>query len=135
MDLHTVVGTAIRNKLLANSSIVNDVDDVFQFTAPGLANMPYMTFSWSSGGLLNNTPKETFDTQFLVTAIAETQVEARRLAGYIEDSLKNEYVDYPDGWDSWAKVTYIMPFMDLTNLQNIQFWRVGGFYRFRGIQE
>lgn len=135
MDALTIVGTAIRSALLANSSIVTQVNDrVWQMIAPGGAVTPYILFYWQGGGEVNSNPRETFDIVFLVAAVAETQVKAREIAGYINTSLKNQLVEYPDGYSSWSPVTETDPYLDVSNVQNRQYWIAGAIYRFRGIR-
>ena len=135
MDILTVVGTAIRSTLLNNQNIENAVDGrIWQQIAPGGAPTPYILFYWDGGGELNSTPRETFDMVFAVCAVAETQTKARELAGYIQDSLKNQMVDYPDGYSSWSTVTETDPYMEVSNVQNRQYWTAGAIYRFRGIK-
>lgn len=135
MDALTVVGTAIRSTLLANSNVRSNVDDrVWQMVAPGGAPTPYILFYWQGGGELNDTPRETFNIVYLVCGVAETQVKARELAGYIKASLKNQLVDYPDGYSSWSPVTELDPYLDVSNVQNRQYWIAGAVYRFRGIK-
>lgn len=135
MDAMTIVGTAIRSSLLANSALVGQVSDrIWQMVAPGGAPTPYVLFYWMGGGELNSTQHETFDMIYLVAAVADTQVKARELAGYISTTLKNQPVTYPDGYSVWSVVTEQDPYMDVSNIQNRQYWIAGAVYRFRGIK-
>lgn len=135
MDALTIVGTAIRSTLLDNSNIATQVNDrIWQMIAPGGAATPYILFYWQGGGEENNTPRETFDIVFLVAAVADTQVKAREIAGYINTALKNQLVEYPDGYSSWSPVTETDPYLDVSNVQNRQYWIAGAIYRFRGIR-
>ena len=82
----------------------------------------------------NALQHETFDMIYLVAAVADTQVKARELAGYISTTLKNQSVTYPDGYSVWSVVTEQDPYMDVSNIQNRQYWIAGAVYRFRGIK-
>ncbi len=138
MDITKLVGTAIRWRLSNTADILallTSADRIQSMTVPGTVAMPYITYSLASGGYLNNTPKDAFDAEFLITAIAQTQPDAQRLSELINEALHRQDVNYPLGWKNWARVNQTLPFIDLQTLQNVQFWRVGGFYRFRGIEE
>lgn len=135
MDAMTVVGTAIKSSLLTNPNIAGMVGDrLWQMIAPGGAPTPYILFYWMGGGELNNTQHEAFDIVYLVCGVADTQVQARQLAGYISDTLKNMGVVYPDDYSSWSVVTEQDPYLDVSNVQNRQYWLAGAVYRFRGIK-
>jgi hypothetical protein len=135
MDILTVVGTGIRSTLLANANIAMQVNDrVWQMVAPGGAELPYILFYWQGGGELNSTQRETFDLVFLVAAVAETQVKAREIASYIQTALKNQEVLFPDGYSAWSPVRETDPYLDVSNVQNRQYWIAGAVYRFRGIK-
>lgn len=135
MDAMTIVGTAIRSALLSNSDIATKVgQNIWQMIAPGETPTPYILFYWMGGGEMNSTPRETFDIVYLVAAVADTQPKAREIAGYISTVLKNNEVAYPDGYSTWSVVTEQDPYLDVSNVQNRQYWIAGAVYRFRGIK-
>ena len=99
------------------------------------AAAPYIIFNYYTGGEDNTTPKNSFDTEWLITAVAETQVQARLMAGYLQDVFKNQEIAYSDGYIPYTVVTEVMPFIAVTDVQQKQYWREGAVYRFRAVEQ
>ena len=136
MDLHTIVGTAIRSSLLANSGVTTLVDGrIYQVAAPARTPLPYVLFWWNGGGYINNSPKNPFNTVFIITGVANNASTAQLISTAIADALVGQDPNFPSPYKSWSPVTIEEPFHDMSSVQNEQYWRFGSVYRFRGLKD
>lgn len=133
MDIHAVVGKAIRSALLANTDVTNLVGTrIFQLAAPANTPLPYITFWWTGGGFINDNPKRAFDTVFNIVGVSAYAGQAQTISTAIYETLVGTIPTFDGDWKAWAAVTVLDGFHDMSSVQNEQYWRFGAQYRFRG---
>jgi hypothetical protein len=136
MDLHKIVGTAIRSSLLANSNVTALVDGkIYQVAAPPTIQLPYITFWWTGGGYINTDPKQPFNTIFTIVGNATNAGTAQAISEAIANALVGQDPGFPSPWKSWSPITIEDMFHEVINVQNEQYYRYGAVYRFRGLIE
>ena len=138
-DLITVGATGIRTQLLSNPQIAAAVLSsagnqykIFLRAAPGNVDVPYILLVHIWGGDTNQTPRETFDMLWRVSVVTSELPDGEDLAALVRDQLFRQKLPYPDGWTDYAGVTFTGPYMELKDLQNVQFWEIGTYLRLRG---
>lgn len=132
MNLISVGVEGIRSILLANATIVANVSTkIFRNAAPGNSLVPYIIIIHLSGGEQNLAPSRSFDMTFRVEGVSPDQVIAETLANEIEKSLTGMTPAFLDGWIAWTPITGLMPHEEVTNVQNIPYYRQGSQYRIR----
>lgn len=131
MDGQTAVDTAVFNKFAASEDL--DGIEMHKNQSPPILQtaFPYILVEYMRGGLLNDSPHDVIDTSLLITAVSKNLTQAKEVAAYIEEALKNQVLTYPDGWVSWMTVRQTDFFSKSINIQNDQYHKVGAIYRFR----
>ena len=96
-DLITVGATGIRAKLLENSQLADIVLDaasglhkIFLYAAPGNLDVPYINMVHIWGGDKNETPRETFDMLWRVSAVVTDVPDGEDIASLIRGQLHRQ---------------------------------------------
>ncbi len=127
-------GSAIFTRLAANSSIISELGGtvIFERFVPTGQTKPYVIFFESSGGDVNETPRDTRNLVVTVKAVSGSNLQAKRLAAYIRTSLHGaeESMSAGSGWEIYrSQLTVNIEYPVLIDTK--QEYHAGGVYRIR----
>lgn len=115
-----------------NVSTLTDVvgtGKIFSTLAPEGTARPYIIFSLAGGGLLNESPRESFDVTVTVKCVSKTAAQAQTVADLIE-GLLHETTITATGWHD-VRVQQSNMFMYQETIDSQQIWHAGANYRLR----
>lgn len=131
---------SFRTQLLTNASLVTEITKsdgeiaIYATQVRHEQSLPWIRMTHLLGGEDNLSPSRSFDMVWRIECIAETQVKADEIAGYIDEALTGSYPTMPTGWAAWANITRVIAFSEMLNFEKNQFWAIGAQYRLRGGQ-
>lgn len=139
-DLTYVIGSGISNKLLENTTLSNLITEdgeikIYLNQVPDAGILrPYIVMRHLYGGEENKAPSSSFNATWLVYGVSDDQNVAQQLAGLIKQQLTNQTLVFVDSWINWAGITTTSIYSDVENIQNTQRYKVGEYYRVRGVK-
>jgi len=135
-----VCNRALRNELLTNSTLLALLADeawgykIFAESPPPNVIQPYVVLQHLYGGMTNDTPASDLDVVYRIVAIGKTYPSALSIAREFDETLAGAVLTFTNNWYGWTGVTNTGDIADQSNVQNTQFWQVGGYYRIRAIK-
>lgn len=125
----TSLGSAIYTTLTTAPGTAVWGDRVYNVLASMSTPHPLVIFQHIEGGDRNDNPVRIIDTEYRIECVAGTLSQARAGADYLDAALHNQTVAMT-GWNLIA-ITKTDDFERVEETEGRQYWRLGGFYRFR----
>lgn len=141
LAIESIVSRGIIAQLKTSAELVTLVQDskgqtkIFWAAAPDSVTAPYVLMTNVFGGNDNKSPHKAFDVTWRIEGVDASTAKAQTLSNLIYTALEGSYPAYGGGFKAWIPVTYQGPFVEQDNSQGTKFWKQGGIYRFRGIEE